>query len=145
MSATVRQLLQDKNQPPLIAVSPDCTVFQALQKLAEHDIGAVAVMDGARLVGIFSERDYARRMILEGRQSSGTPVTAVMTERVIVVHPDTPASQCMAIMTEKHIRHLPILDSDHQVMGIVSIGDLVKETISEQKFLIEQLERYIAG
>ena len=143
MSATVRQLLQDKNQPPLIAVSPDCTVFQALQKLAEHDIGAVAVMDGPRLVGIFSERDYARRMILEGRQSSGTPVTAVMTERVIVVHPDTPASQCMAIMTDKHVRHLPILDSDEKVIGIVSIGDVVKEVINQQQFIINQLENYI--
>ena len=144
MSATVRQLLQDKNQPPLIAVSPDCTVFQALQKLAEHDIGAVAVMDGPRLVGIFSERDYARRMILEGRQSSGTPVTAVMTERVIVVHPDTPASQCMAIMTDNRIRHLPVADNG-RVIGMVSIGDVVRSTLAEQQIAIDSLTQYVMG
>ena len=144
MSATVRQLLQDKNQPPLIAVSPDCTVFQALQKLAEHDIGAVAVMDGARLVGIFSERDYARRMILEGRQSSGTPVTAVMTERVIVVHPDTPASQSMAIMTDKRIRHLPVADNG-RIIGMVSIGDVVRSTLAEQQIAIDSLTQYVMG
>ncbi len=141
---TLRQLLADKGGP-LVIVSPEDAVFHALQVMADHNVGAVLVLDGRQLVGIFSERDYARKVILYGKASKDTRVREIMTDKVLYVTPERTVDECMAIMTEKHFRHLPVLDGDGRVLGVVSIGDVVKEKISEQQFLIEQLERYITG
>ena len=141
---TLRQLLAGKTQA-LAAVAPKDTVFHALQVMADNRVGAVLVLDGERLVGIFSERDYARKVILVGKASKETLVEAIMTDKVMYATPENSISECMALMTEGHFRHLPVLDKDQQVIGVVSIGDLVKETICEQKFIIEQLEHYISG
>lgn len=141
---TIRQLLGDKPRAPL-AVKPDDTILTALETMAKYDVGALLVMDGPRLVGIFSERDYARKVILHGKSSQEMRVREIMTEKVIYALPQQTVAEAMAIVTEKHIRHLPVLDGDGQVIGVVSIGDLVKETISHQQFVIKQLEHYIAG
>lgn len=141
---TLKQLLADKSAP-LAVVAPNDTVFHGLSVMAKHNVGAVMVLDGEQLVGIFSERDYARKVILVGKSSKETAIREIMSERVAYVSPETPIDQCMALMTEKHFRHLPVLDDDANVVGIISIGDLVKETISSQQFLIQELERYIAG
>jgi CBS domain-containing protein len=141
---TLKQLLAEKTRP-LAIVSPNDSVFHALTLMAEHHVGALMVLDGEQLVGMFSERDYARKVILVGKSSKETLVREIMSDRVAYVLPDTELDACMALMTEKHFRHLPVLGEDGSVMGIVSIGDLVKETISTQQFLIEELERYIAG
>ncbi len=141
---TLKQLLAEKTRP-LAVVSPKDSVFHALTLMAEHHVGALMVLDGEQLVGMFSERDYARKIILVGKSSKETLVREIMSDRVAYVLPDTELDACMALMTEKHFRHLPVLGEDGSVMGIVSIGDLVKETISAQQFLIEELERYIAG
>jgi CBS domain-containing protein len=141
---TLKQLLDQHPRAP-IAVSPDDSVFSALELMARHDIGAVLAMEGGRLAGIFSERDYARKVILLGKSSKETLVREIMTEKVLYALPEQTTDQAMALMTDKHIRHLPVLDGNRNVMGMVSIGDLVKETISEQAFLIQQLEQYIAG
>jgi CBS domain-containing protein len=141
---TLKQLLAEKTRP-LAVVSPNDSVFHALTLMAEHHVGALMVLDGEQLVGMFSERDYARKVILVGKSSKETLVREIMSDRVAYVLPDTELDACMALMTEKHFRHLPVLGEDGSVMGIVSIGDLVKETISTQQFLIEELERYIAG
>ena len=141
---TLKQLLAGKNRP-LAVVAPADTVFHALGVMAKHDVGALLVLDGEELVGIFSERDYARKIILQGKSSKETLVRDIMSERVAYVTPDTSLDECMALMTEKHFRHLPILDESGALVGVISIGDLVKETISSQRFLIEELERYIAG
>lgn len=141
---TLRQLLAGKNQP-LAVVSPRDTVFHALQVMADKKIGAVLVVDGERLVGIFSERDYARKVILVGKTSKETPVAEIMTDKVMYVTPNNTVQECMALMTEGHFRHLPVLDDEQKILGVVSIGDLVKETICEQQFIIDQLQHYIAG
>ncbi len=141
---TLKQLIESKNKK-LASVAPEQTVLRALEIMAEVDVGALLVMDGKRLAGVFSERDYARKVILQGKASRHTPVSEVMTSKVICVAPDRTVEECMAIMTEKHIRHLPIVDDDHNVLGIVSIGDVVKEMLSQQKFIIGQLESYITG
>lgn len=135
------QLIQGKK--PLVSVGPDDTVFMALTLLAQHDIGALLVLEGGRLVGIFSERDYARKIILKGKTSKDTLVREIMSERVSCVTLDETVEECMALMTGKHVRHLPVLGEDNEVLGILSIGDLVKETISDQQFIIEQLVHYI--
>ncbi|WP_199154619.1 CBS domain-containing protein [Chromobacterium sp. ASV23] len=139
---TVRQLLDSKPSRSLVYVSPDSTVFQALQVMAESDIGAVLVMESGDIVGIFSERDYARRIVLQGRTSAGTKVRDIMTSRVVYVTPQQTLDQCMALMTEKRIRHLPVLE-DQTVLGILSIGDLVRATIEEQEQVINHLVHYI--
>ena len=113
--------------------------------MAKHDIGAVLAMRDGKLAGIFSERDYARKVILLGKSSKETMVREIMTEKVLYALPSQTTDQAMALMTDKHIRHLPVLDANQKVLGMVSIGDLVKETISQQAFLIKQLEQYIAG
>lgn len=138
---TVRQLLQSKNKA-LCTVGPNTPVFDALKVMAEKDIGALLVVENGRLAGILSERDYARKVILHGKSSHDTPVSEIMTERVVYVQPKNTVDECMALMTDKHIRHLPVLDND-QLIGVLSIGDLVKETISEQQLTIKQLESYI--
>ena len=141
---TLKQLLADK-QGPLAAVAPGDSVFHALSIMAENDVGALLVMDGEALVGIFSERDYARKIILHGKTSKETLVREIMSDKVAYVTPSHSIEQCMALMTEKHFRHLPVLSEAGQVAGMVSIGDLVKETISSQQFIISELERYITG
>ncbi len=139
---TLRQLIESKTRP-VASISPDETVLRALEIMAEYDIGALLVLDGKRLAGVFSERDYARKVILQGKASTETKVREIMTEKVICVTLDRTIEECMAIMSEKHIRHLPIIDADKNVISIISIGDVVKETISQQQFIINQLETYI--
>jgi CBS domain-containing protein len=141
---TLKQLLGEKPRAPL-SVSPDDSVFSALELMAKHDIGALLVMRDDQLAGIFSERDYARKVILLGKSSKETAVKEIMTEKVLYALPEQTTDQAMALMTDKHIRHLPVLDAGKHVIGMVSIGDLVKETISQQAFLIQQLEQYIAS
>lgn len=127
----------------MISVSPSTTVFEALQRMAEHNIGALLVMNGDRLAGIFSERDYARKVALRGLTSKDTTVGDLMTGKVITVGPEWTADQCMAVMTEHHIRHLPVLEGD-RVLGVISIGDAVKAVVDEQHFVIGQLTNYIS-
>ena len=138
---TVAQLLEVKPSG-VISVGPDLPVIDALRVLADRDVGAVLVMDGSRLVGIFSERDYTRKVALKGKSSSGTPVGEIMTREVVVVTPAHSNEECMALMTGKRVRHLPVVDKD-RVVGVLSIGDLVKDAISEQQFTIDQLQSYI--
>ncbi len=126
------------------AVKPDDTVFDSLQLMADKGIGALLVMNGDKLVGIVTERDYARKVILEGKSSKDSTVKEVMTTKVLCVSPERTVDECMALMTDKRARHLPVLDHKH-VVGVVSIGDLVKAVISEQQVLIDQLQHYISG
>jgi CBS domain-containing protein len=140
---TARKLL-DQKMAGFISVAPDATVYAALELMAAHDIGALIVLDGTRLAGIFSERDYARKVILLGKSSHETRVAEIMTPKVVHVTPAQGVDACMALMTERRIRHLPVVEND-QVIGILSIGDLVKEIISDQSFHISQLEGYITG
>ncbi|AUH49643.1 histidine kinase [Chromobacterium sp. ATCC 53434] len=139
---TVRQLMDGKSNRALVYVTPDSTVFQALQVMAENDIGAVLVMESGDIVGIFSERDYARRIVLQGRTSAGTKVRDIMTSRVVYVTPQQTLDECMSLMTEKRIRHLPVMEGQ-TVLGILSIGDLVRATIDEQAQVINHLVHYI--
>ena len=140
---TVRDVLKAKGGV-VFAAEPDDTVYHALTIMAEQNIGALLVREGARVVGVFSERDYARQVILKGKASKDTPIRDVMTARVVFVRPEQNIEECMALMTDKHIRHLPVLDGD-TLIGLVSIGDVVKAVISEKEFLIAQLEHYISG
>ena len=140
---TVRDVLKAKGGV-VFAAEPDDTVYHALTIMAEQNIGALLVREGARVVGVFSERDYARQVILKGKASKDTPIRDVMTTRVVFVRPEQNIEECMALMTDKHIRHLPVLDGD-TLVGLVSIGDVVKAVISEKEFLIAQLEHYISG
>lgn len=140
---TVEQILRGKGGE-LVSVGPDESVFDALALMARREVGAVVVLEGARLVGILSERDYARKIILLGKASKDTPVRDIMTQRVVCVSPTTTIDECMALMTDKRCRHLPVLEGE-RVIGVVSIGDVVKQTIAEQQFIIEQLEHYIMG
>ena len=128
----------------IVAVAGQAPVLEAIRLMAEYHIGAVLVMRGDELIGIASERDYARKVILQGRSSSDTPVATIMSSPVVCVSPQESITDCMSIMTEKHIRHLPVLD-EGRVTGIVSIGDLVKELIAEQKQEISFLQQYIAS
>ena len=141
---TLKQLLSDKQRPPVV-VAPIDTVFHALTLMAQHDIGALLVLDGEKLVGIFSERDYARKIMLHGKSSKETLVREIMSDRVAYVTPAATLDECMALMTERRFRHLPVLSEADEVLGIISIGDLVKETISAQQMIISELERYITG
>jgi CBS domain-containing protein len=138
---TVRELVEGKEQR-LLSVAPDDSVYAALKKMAQHDIGALVVVSGDKLVGVFSERDYARRVILEGKSSRDTQVSEIMTRQVICVSPERTADQCMAVMTQKRVRHLPVIENK-QVVAVISIGDVVREMISDQQHTIEQLEQYI--
>ena len=138
---TARQLLAEK-PAGTVSIAPQASVYEALVLMAERDIGALVVLEGETLAGILSERDYARKVILLGKSSREISVSEIMTHRVVCVGPDQTVDRCMGLMTEKRCRHLPVLD-DNRVIGVLSIGDLVKETISEQKFVIAQLESYI--
>lgn len=137
----LKQLIEGKR--PIVSVGPDDTVFTALTLLAQYDIGALLVLERGRLVGIFSERDYARKIVLKGKASKDTPVREIMSDKVSCVTLSQTVQECMALMTDKHVRHLPVLGAANEVLGILSIGDLVKETISDQKFTIDQLVHYI--
>jgi len=138
---TVRQLLETRTHG-LCTIGPDDRVIDSLKLMAEKNIGALLVVEKGKLVGIVSERDYARKVILHGKSSHDTPVKEIMTARVVCVQPENTVEECMALMTEKHIRHLPVIEGE-KLVGVLSIGDLVKETISEQQFMIKQLESYI--
>ena len=138
---TVKQLLERKGRR-VWSVRPETPVLEALEVMAEHGIGALVVLDGERLAGVMSERDYARKVILHGKSSSHTPVRDIMTERVVTVTPAQTVAHCMALMTEKHFRHLPVVE-DGTVVGVLSIGDLVKAVIAEQADTIRALETYI--
>jgi CBS domain-containing protein len=140
---TVEQLLKGK-PTSIIAIAPEATVLDALKLLAEKNVGAILVMEGPRLAGIISERDYARKVALKGKSSADTPVSEVMTRSIVCVGLTHTNEDCMALMTDKHIRHLPVTEGD-RVVGMLSIGDLVKDLISEQQFIISQLESYIHG
>ena len=140
---TVRHLL-DAKSPEVFAIGPDAPVIEAVRLMAEKGIGALLVMQGGRLAGILSERDYARKVVLQGRASSTTPVRDIMSVDVVSVGLDDTAERCMQIVTESRIRHLPVVDRD-AVLGVVSIGDLVKAVIEDQQHELDQLQRYIAS
>jgi len=140
---TVRDILKVKGTD-VWCVDPDATVFDALQRMAEKEVGALVVMQGAQIVGLISERDYARKVILHGRASPTTLVKEIMTSHVVYTHLDQAIEECMALVTEKRIRHLPVM-AEGELVGVISIGDLVKSIISDQQFIIEQLVRYISG
>ena len=141
---TIRELLDSKGAD-VWSVDPSTSVLDALEIMADKNIGALLVMDeAAKLLGIFSERDYARKIVLQGKRSKDTKVVDIMTKRVVCVHPDQGIRDCMALITRERVRHLPVIDNDH-VVGVVSIGDIVKSIIDNQDLLIQQLEHYIAG
>ena len=140
---TIRQLVQAKGGV-VFSVAPDVRVFDALKLMADKDIGALVVMDGSRLAGILSERDYARKVILKGKSSHDILVREIMTEKVLTVRPDQTVEECMGLMTSKRVRHLPVAEGD-RLIGLLSIGDLVKEVIAAQEQTIKELESYIHG
>jgi CBS domain-containing protein len=141
---SVAHILKSKPDPTIYTIAPTASVFDALKQMAEKSIGALVVTEGEQVVGIITERDYARKVILMARSSKETPVRDIMTSSVMFVRPDHTSEQCMVLMTENRLRHLPVMDSG-KLIGLISIGDLVKDIISEQKFIIEQLEHYITG
>jgi CBS domain-containing protein len=140
---TINRLLEMKGHD-IWSISPDALVYSALRLMAEKNVGALLVNEDERVVGIISERDYARKIILKGKRSADTLVREIMTHRVISVTSDQPIEHCMELMTENRVRHLPVYTGE-QLVGIISIGDVIKAIISEQEFVIEQLENYIAG
>lgn len=140
---TVRQLLEAK-APEVYSIGPDAPVLDAVRLMAEKHIGALLVMDGERLAGILSERDYARKVVLQGRSSRDTPVRDIMTADVVTVGPNETSDHCMQVVTERRVRHLPVLEGE-RVVGVVSIGDLVKAVIEDQQLELDQLQRYIAS
>ena len=141
---TVAELLRAKTNARVVRVRPDQSVLEAIKTLAAEDVGAAIVMVGDRLAGILSERDYTRKVVLKGRSSDTTKVEEIMTPNVVVVNPRTKARECMALMTDKQIRHLPVVEGG-RVIGMVSIRDIVGDIIADQDFTIEQLEHYISG
>ena len=141
---TVAQILKSKPDQTIHTVTPEASVFDAVKLMAEKNIGALVVIEGEKIVGLVTERDYARKIVLRARSSKETPVRDIMTSQVIYVRTDQTSEECMALMTENRLRHLPVMDKG-KLIGLVSIGDLVKDVISEQKFIIQQLEHYIAG
>ena len=138
------QILKSKPEQTVYSVTPSTSVLDAVKLMAEKNIGALLVMEDAKIVGMITERDYARKIVLKGRSSKESPVRDIMTFPVLYVRPDHTNEECMALMTDNRVRHLPVMDGD-RLLGLVSIGDLVKDIISEQKFIIQQLENYIAG
>jgi CBS domain-containing protein len=140
---TVQQLLDQKGRN-IWSIRPDTTVFDALAEMAEKDIGSLLVMDGEELVGIVTERHYARSVVLKGKTSPATLVRDIMERGVIVARPEQSVEQCMALISDKRVRHLPVLDGEKPI-GMVSIGDLVKSMVSDQKFMVDQLQNYIHG
>jgi len=143
MTKTVAAILRSKGYD-IYYVSPDATVFEALKIMADNGVGALLVLDGEKLIGIMSERDYARKVILLGKSSREAKVREIMSDKVFYVQPHRTADECMALMINKRIRHLPVID-DGKLKGVISIGDVVKAVIDEKEFVIEQLEEYISG
>jgi len=142
---TVKEILKTKSQHQTVyTIGPDDSVLEALKLLADKNIGALPVVENNQVVGIVSERDYARKLVLKGRSSAATPVREIMSAPVITVAPTQSLAYCMNEMTDRHLRHLPVV-SNGELLGLLSIGDLVKETIAEQANLILQLEQYIRG
>jgi CBS domain-containing protein len=141
---TVTDILKSKVSPTIHTVDPAASVFDAVRLMAQQNIGALVVVEYDQVVGMVTERDYARKVALRDRASRDTPVRDIMTSPVMYVHPLQTSEECMALMTENRLRHLPVMDGG-KLAGLISIGDLVKDIISEQRFIIEQLEHYIAG
>lgn len=141
--ASVKQVLEEKGHD-IWSIAPDATVYEAIEMMADKEIGALVVMEEDSLVGVVSERDYARKVVLEGRSSKKTRIRDIMTSRVAYAKPEQSVEECMAMMTEKRVRHLPVMDGE-RVLGLISIGDLVKSIIEEQKLTIRHLEQYISG
>ena len=141
---SVAQILKTKPEQTVHTISPSTSVFDAVRRMADKNIGALLVMEDVKIVGMITERDYARKIVLMDRSSKETPVRDIMTSPVMYVRPDQTNEECMALMTDNRVRHLPVMDSG-KLIGLISIGDLVKDIISEQRFTIEQLEHYIAG
>jgi CBS domain-containing protein len=139
----VRDIIKVKNHP-IITITPHITVYEALKLMVDNNIGALLVTDDSKLVGIFTERDYARKVILLGKTSKETLISEIMSQNLITVSPENTMEDCMQLMTNKFIRHLPVLENN-ELIGIISIGDVVKYIINEQKFIIEHLEHYIKG
>jgi CBS domain-containing protein len=140
---TIKDVLRDKGRA-VWTIEVDASVLDALKLMADKEIGALVVTEGGRIAGVISERDYARKVVLQGKNSKDTPVHEIMTPKVLYVKPQQTVEECMVLMTEKHVRHMPVLDGE-QMIGLVSIGDIVKSVISEQQFLISHLENYIRG
>ena len=140
--ASVKQILQGKGHD-VWSVGPEASVYDAIEMMADKEVGALVVIEGESLVGVFTERDYARKVVLQGRSSRETKIKDIMTSRVAYARPGQSVEECMAVMTEKRIRHLPVIE-DEKLLGIISIGDLVKSIIEEQQHVIEQLEQYIS-
>ena len=143
MAERIKDLLKSKNKEVWI-IDPGASVYDAIAQMADREIGSLVVIEGNRVVGIITERDYAHKIILQGKSSRKTPVRDIMTEKVIYVQPDRKIDECMVLMTEKRIRHLPVLYGD-KLTGMISIGDVVKAVISEKEFVIDQLTSYISG
>jgi len=141
---TAAQILKSKPSQTVHTIEPAATVFDAVKLMADKNVGALLVVEHGKVVGIVSERDYARKVVLMARSSKDTPLRDIMSSPVMYVHPEQTSDECMALMTENRLRHLPVMDGD-ALVGLVSIGDLVKATISEQQFIIAQLEHYISG
>ena len=141
---TAANLLKSKAHQSVHTITPEASVFDAIKLMADKNIGALLVMEAGEVAGIITERDYARKVVLTSRSSKETPVREIMTSAVMYVRPDQTNEECMVLMTENRLRHLPVLDGG-RLLGIISIGDLVKDIIAEQRFTIEQLEHYISG
>ncbi len=141
MEKTVKHLLDEKGRD-IYSLTPDASVYEAIEMMADRGVGALLVMDGKKLAGIVSERDYARKVILQGRQSKEMRVREIMTSKVVCIPPERTVGESMALMTDKHIRHLPVIEGS-EVIGLISIGDVVRAVISDKEFMIQQLEKYI--
>lgn len=142
MTTTIRQLLRGKHE--IYSIAPEANVLEALQLMADKNVGALLVLKEGRLAGIISERDYARKVVLCGKASKETPVAEIMTPKVVTIDPDRSAGECMALMTEKRFRHLPVMENG-QLLGVISMGDVVRAVVEEQRFTIKQLESYISS
>lgn len=142
---TISTVLGKKDNRRVLSISPDQSVYEAIEKMAQESVGALLVLTGGKLVGILSERDYARKVILKGHSSKATPVSAIMTSPVVFVTQRNTVDDCMAIMTKHHFRHLPVVADNDNVVGVVSLGDLVKWIVSDQAQTIDELESYITG